>query len=231
MLRTILDSRAPVVATGLDGVADEDALLPDSPHSDAGVELALIDSPLLDGVVDRIRLSIRARYQRHPLAARVPLEVRVDHPLTCLVVMIDPVDLTAFDKLARNHQRSLAVTRIPEPQRERRVVGIAEPVHRIELDRSVRVPDRGIHRTRMSDWQRLVRVTHERQPDTLLDRELDEDARRLQVNHAGFVDDDAIARTEHVVGGSAVCGARAGINPPTRSLVHTLPPALLVPHR
>ena len=90
---------------------------------------ALIDSPLLDGVVDRIGLSIRAGYQRHPLAARVPLEVRVDHPPTSRFVMIDPSDVTAFGKLARNHQRTLAITRIPQAQRERRVVGIAEPVH------------------------------------------------------------------------------------------------------
>lgn len=76
--------------------------------------------------------------------------------------MVDPVDVTVFGKLARNHQRTLAITRIPEPQRERRVIGIAQPVHRVELDRSVRVPDGRTHRTRMSDRQRLMRVTHER---------------------------------------------------------------------
>lgn len=54
----------------------------------------------------------------------------------------------------------LAIARIPDAQCERRVVGIAEPVHRVELDRSVRVPDRGTHRTRMSDRQRLTGVTH-----------------------------------------------------------------------
>nr|WP_274638581.1 hypothetical protein [Microbacterium bovistercoris] len=56
----------------------------------------------MDGVVDRIRLSIRAGQQRHALAARVPLEVRVDHPLARRVVMIDSVDVTVFGKLARN---------------------------------------------------------------------------------------------------------------------------------
>lgn len=96
--------------------------------------------------------------------------------------MINPVDVTVFGELARNHQRTFAITRIPEPQRERRVVGIAEPVHRVELYRSVRVPDRSAHRARMPDRQRLVRVTHERQPDTPLDRELDEDVRRARVN-------------------------------------------------
>jgi len=29
--------------------------------------------------------------------------------------MVDPVDVTVFDKLARNRQRTLAITRIPEP--------------------------------------------------------------------------------------------------------------------
>ncbi len=126
--------------------------------------------------------------------------------------MIDPVDVTMFGKLARNHQRTLAITRIPEPQRERRVVGIAEPVHRVELDRSVRVPDRRTHRARMSDRQRLMRVAHEGQPDALLDCELHEDIRRLQVDHAGFVNDDPITRTQYVLRGSAVHGARAGID-------------------
>jgi hypothetical protein len=93
---------------------------------------------------------------------RVPLEVRVDHPLTRRVMMFDAVDVTVFGKLACNLQRTLAVTRIPEPQCERCVVGIAKPVHRVELDRSVRVPDRRTHRTRMSDRQRLMRVTYER---------------------------------------------------------------------
>lgn len=57
-----------------------------------------------------------------------------------------------------------------------------------------------------------MRVTHERQPDTLLDRELHEDVCRLQVDHAGFVDDDPIARTQHVLGWSAVYGASAEID-------------------
>ncbi|GAA4193337.1 hypothetical protein GCM10022219_15010 [Microbacterium oryzae] len=52
----------------------------------------------------------------------------------------------------------------------------------------------------------------ERQPDTLLDRELDEDVRRLQVDHAGFVDNDPIARRQHVPSWSVVYGARAGID-------------------
>jgi hypothetical protein len=211
-LRAILDSREPVVATSLDGVADEDALVTHPPCGNAGVQLALIDSPLLDRVVDCIRLSVGTGNQRHALAPRVPLEVRVDHPLARRVVMFDPVDVTAFGKLARNHQRPLAITRIPEPQRERRVAGIAEPVHRVELNRSVRVPDRRIHAPRMSDRQRLMRVTHEGQPDTLLDRELDEDVRRLQVNHPGLVDDDSVARTQHVLRRPAVHGARAGID-------------------
>jgi hypothetical protein len=145
-LRAILDSREPIVATGLDGVADGDALLTDSPRDDANVELALIDSPLLDGVVDRIRLSVRAGYQRHPLAACVPMEVGVDHPLARRVVTFDSVDVTAFGKLASNRERTLGITRIPEPQCEGRVVGIAEPVHRVELDRSVRVADRSTRR-------------------------------------------------------------------------------------
>jgi len=81
-LRAILDPSVPVVATGLDVVTDEDPLLPHAPRDAADVELALIDSPLLDGAVDRIRLSIRARYQSHPLASRVPLEVGVDRPVT-----------------------------------------------------------------------------------------------------------------------------------------------------
>jgi hypothetical protein len=229
--RAILDSREPVVATGLDGVADEDALLPDSPCDGADVELALIDAPLLDGVVDRIRLSILARYQRHPLAARVPLEVRLDHPLTRRVVMIDSVDVTVFGKLGRNRQGTLAIARIPQPQRERCVAGIAEPVHRVELDRSIRVPDRRTHRTRMPDRQRLMRVTHEGQPDILLDRELDEDVRRLKVDHAGFVDDDPIARMKTVLGRRAVSGARAGTD-----LVHLearphVRAGLSLPHR
>lgn len=49
-LRTILDAREPVVATGLDGVTDEDALLPHPPRDHAGIQLAVIDSPLLDRV-------------------------------------------------------------------------------------------------------------------------------------------------------------------------------------
>lgn len=179
-------------------------MLPDSPRGDADVEFALIDSPLLDGVVDCIRLSIRAGHQRHALAACMPVEVGVDHPLTRCVVMFDPVDVTLFGKLSRNDQRTLAITRIAEPQCERRLGGIAEPVHRVELDRSVRVPDRRTHRTSMSDRQRLVRVAHEGQADALLDRELDEDVRRLKVNHSGFVDDDPIAETQHVLGWSAV---------------------------
>lgn len=77
----------------------------------------------------------------------------------------------------------------------RRVAGTVEPVHRVELDRDVGVPDRKAHRTRMSDRQRLMRVTYERQPDILLDRELDENVRRLQIDHADFVDDDPDATT------------------------------------
>ncbi|WP_307221910.1 hypothetical protein [Microbacterium arborescens] len=72
----------------------------------------------------------------------MPVEVRVDHPLTRRVVMVDPVDVDVFGKPARSHQRTLAITRIPEPPCERRVVGIAEPAHRVELDRRARVPDR-----------------------------------------------------------------------------------------
>lgn len=158
------------------------------------------------------RLSVGTGNQRHALAACVPLEVRVDHPLARRVVMIHAIDVTVFGKLGRNHHRMLAITGIPEPQRERRVVGIAEPVHRVELDRSVRVPDRRTHRARMSDRQRLTRVTHKRQPDTVLDRKLHEDVRCLQVDHAGFVDDDPIARTQHVLSWAAVYGARAGID-------------------
>lgn len=126
--------------------------------------------------------------------------------------MIDPVDVTVFGELARNHQHALPATLIPEPLRERRVVGIAEPVHRVELDCRVRVPDRGTHRTRMSDRDRLMRVTHERQPDTVLDRELDKEVRRLQVDHARFVDDHPITRTHHVLSRSVVDGARAEID-------------------
>lgn len=178
-LCAILDSREPVIATGLDGVADEDAPLRQSPRGDADLELAPIDSPLLNGVVDRTRHSIRAGHQRHPLAACVPVEVSVDHSLTRRFVMFDPVHVTMFGKLARNHHRTLSITRIPEPQCERRVVGVAEPVHRVELDSRVRVPDRRTHRSPVSDRQRLMRVTHGRQPDALLDRELHKDVRRL----------------------------------------------------
>jgi hypothetical protein len=87
-LGATIDSRGPVVAPGLDGVADEDALLPDSPRDDADVELALIVSPLLDGVVDRVRLSVGTGNQHHAFAACVPVEVRVDHSLTRRFVMI-----------------------------------------------------------------------------------------------------------------------------------------------
>lgn len=99
-LRAILDTGVPVVAAGLDGVADEDALLPHTPSDDAGVEFALIDSPLLDGVVDRIRLGIRTRHERHPLAVRLPFEVRLDHPLTRRVLVIDPRDVAELDELS-----------------------------------------------------------------------------------------------------------------------------------
>jgi hypothetical protein len=115
---------------------------------------------------------------------RVPLEVRVDHAPTRRFVMIDPVDVTGFGQLARNNQRTLAIPRIPQPQRERRVPGVAEPVHRVELDCGVRLPDRRTHRARMPDRKCLMCVTHEGQRDTLLDRELDDDVRCLQVDQA-----------------------------------------------
>ena len=35
-----------------------------------------------------------------------------------------------------------AAVRVAQPQRERRVLGIAEPMHRIELNRGIRVPNR-----------------------------------------------------------------------------------------
>jgi hypothetical protein len=85
---------------------------------------------MLDGVVDGIRLGVGAGNQRHPLAARVPFEVGVDHPLARHVVMVDPLHVPVRSELARNLQRTLAVSRIPQPQRQRRVVGIADPVHR-----------------------------------------------------------------------------------------------------
>ena len=55
----------------------------------------------------------------------------------------DPVDVTVFGKLARDYQCTLAITRIPELQCERRVVGIARPALGVELDRRVRVPGFG----------------------------------------------------------------------------------------
>ena len=102
----------------------------------------MIDSPLLDRVVDGIRLSVGTGHQRHPLAPRVPVEVRVDHPLTGCIMMVDPLHVTALRKLTGDRKRMLAVARVAQPQRERRVLRIAEPMHRIELNRCIRMSDR-----------------------------------------------------------------------------------------
>ena len=49
--------------------------------------------------------------------------------------MIDPFDVTAFCQLTGNRHRTIKVARVAQPQRERRVLGIAEPIHHIELNR------------------------------------------------------------------------------------------------
>lgn len=53
----VLEPCEPIILTGLNGVADEDPLLSDSPRGNANVELALMESSLPDGVVDCICLS------------------------------------------------------------------------------------------------------------------------------------------------------------------------------
>ncbi len=167
---------------------------PHPPRGPTGLKLALVDAPLLDRVVNGIRLSVGAGHQRHAFAARVPFEVGVDHPLTGGVTVVDPHDMAALGELARDRQRSFAIARFTEPQRECRVLRLAEPVNGIELHGRVRIPDRRSHRPRVPDRERLVRVTDERDSHALLERELDENVRRLQAAHAGLVDHDPMPR-------------------------------------
>ena len=224
-LRTILDAREPVVAAGLDGLTDEDALLPHPPRDYAGIQLAVINPSLLDRVVDGVRLSVGTGNQRHPLAARVPLEVGVNHPLTGRIMVINPRNMPALRQFTSDRQRALSISRIAQPQRERRVLGIAEPMHRIELNRGIRVSDRGTHRTGMSDRQRLARVPDESEADPLLDRKFGECVHRLQIDHARFIDHDPIARTQHVPVGPPYVTPAPGSTSPTHSRVHTIAPA------
>ena len=83
--------------------------------------------------------------------------VRAPGTLARLAVVV----LYVFSPSAANIVLVLAITRIPQPQRQRRVYGIAEPMNRVELDSGVRVPDRGAHCAGVSDRQRLMRVAHE----------------------------------------------------------------------
>lgn len=106
------------------GVADKETGLPESARGDAGVEFALNDSPLLNGLVDRTRLSVRAGHQRHPVRAR---RGRRRSSATRRVVMYDAVDTAVLDKLTRNNQRTPPTTRISEPQCERGAGATVEP--------------------------------------------------------------------------------------------------------
>src|SRR5688500_14286986 len=95
-LCAVLDTGAPVVAAGLHGVADEDPLLLHTRRDLARVEFASLDATLLDRVVDGIRLRVSRGNQCHSLAARVPVEVRLDHPLTRRVVVIHALEVATF---------------------------------------------------------------------------------------------------------------------------------------
>jgi hypothetical protein len=83
----------------------------------------------------------------------------------------------------------------------------------------------------MSDRQRLMRVTHERQLDTLLDRELDEGVRRLQSTMpASSTTIRSRERNTYWVGPPYTAPV-SGSTSPTRSLVHIFAPASSLPNR
>ena len=96
-LRPVLDAGAGIVAAGVHGVADQDAVLPHPQRERPGVQLTVMDASLLDGVVDRVRLAVGAGNERQSLAAGVPIEERCNHGVACFLRAGDPLHVPAFE--------------------------------------------------------------------------------------------------------------------------------------
>ena len=143
-----------------------------------------------------------------------------------------PVDQAALVELRGDGDARLLGCRFPHPQRQRRVVGVAEPVHGGEFDDGGRAAGHARHRSGVADGHRLQVVTDHRDPRAGLRREHGERVRGVQVDHAGLIDDDPIPRREREPARPrrTMRPVRGSISP-GRSRVQTSAPASSLPHR
>jgi hypothetical protein len=191
--RSILHAGRAIVAARLYDVAFEDPLLshPDC-HPGSG-ELPEVDPALLNGLVDGIRFFVRASDQCDALAFGRPTEVRLNHHILRLQKIADPMDVATGIQIRRHRACFINGRRLPQPERERGVVGVAESVHGGEFYDSSATSRHACHGTGVTDGHGLQVVPDHGDAGACLFRKMGERSRGVQVDHARFVDDDAIA--------------------------------------